>query len=116
MENNDNMRALFIIINAGFGDTAVEAARECGARGATIINARGTAANLKSFLGIHVEPEKEIVISLVDEETADKIMEAIPQKAGVTTPANGVCFCLPIDRMTMINKLSPEKDEEEETE
>ena len=31
------------IVNSGFAEEVMSAARECGARGGTIINARGTA-------------------------------------------------------------------------
>ncbi|MDR2267716.1 MAG: P-II family nitrogen regulator [Christensenellaceae bacterium] len=112
MDNSDAMKALFIITNAGFGDLVVDIARECGARGATIINARGTANTLlkKSLLGISYDPEKEIIISLVSEETANKIMGTLPEKAGANSPANGLCFCLPVDKTTTINKLYLDSD------
>jgi nitrogen regulatory protein PII len=107
MENSDNIKALFIIVNAGFGDEAVEIARDCGAGGATIINARGTGHRQKSFLGINVEPEKEIIISLVQESAAAKIMDAIKERTGLQSPANGISFYLPVDKMTLINKFTP---------
>ncbi|MDR0697184.1 MAG: P-II family nitrogen regulator [Christensenellaceae bacterium] len=107
MENSSAMKALFIIANAGFGDSVVDIARSCGAQGATIINARGTAnaSMKKSLLGIGYDPEKEIIISLVTDDVANKIMEALPEKAGVNTPANGLCFSMPVNHTTTINKL-----------
>ncbi|MDR0832403.1 MAG: hypothetical protein LBM99_05855 [Bacillales bacterium] len=101
------MKALFIIINAGFAEDIVEIARSCGARGATVINARGTATSDDTFLGIHVSPEKEIVLSLVEEEVAEKTVEMIEKLAGNKTSANGICFYLPVDLMTNINAKVP---------
>lgn len=103
MNEIKNMKVLFIVVNAGFSDEAVNIARECGARGATIVNARGTGINHKNFLGLHFDPEKEMIMILVEESIAEKIMEAIKEQTGVETPTNGVCFTMPVDNMTLIN-------------
>lgn len=100
------MKALYIIINAGFSEEAVLMARDCGARGATIINARGSSAVQKTIMGITVDSEKEIILSIVDCQTADKIIEAINAKIGVNTPANGICFTTPVEMAIGINSDS----------
>ena len=104
MENNQNMKALFIIVNAGFANAAVELAQSCGAGGATILSARGSGAKYSSFLGLQYEPEREIFISVVTSEVADKIVDAIAQKLGEGTPTNGICFTMPVEKMTSITK------------
>jgi len=40
---SDKFEAVLCIVNSGFSETVMDAARECGARGGTVINARGTA-------------------------------------------------------------------------
>ncbi len=99
MEKVNNIKALFIIINAGFADEAVEIARGAGAGGATVINARGIGSVHKSFLGITIDSEKEMVLCLVSEDSVERIVEAIKEKAGFKSPANGICFILPVDKM-----------------
>jgi nitrogen regulatory protein PII len=99
MENDTNMKALFIIVNAGFGDDVVEIAHKAGASGATIINARGIGPVHKSIMGIEVDTEKEMVLSLVNEDTAKKITAAVKEKAGLNSPANGICFIMPVEKM-----------------
>jgi nitrogen regulatory protein PII len=101
---NENIKALYIVVNAGFSDEAVEIARGCGARGATIINTRGTRYQFKSLLGTEFEPEEEIIISLVPESIADKIMAAIKDRIGINTPSHGLCYTLPVDKLTLLNK------------
>ncbi|MDR3292476.1 MAG: P-II family nitrogen regulator [Clostridiales bacterium] len=101
---NENTKALYIIVNAGFSEEAIEITRACGAKGATIINARGTAGSQYKLNGIHYEPEKEMIISLVDKEVADKIMTEVRESVGVATPAQGICFCMPVERMTLLKK------------
>ena len=95
------LKALYIIVNAGFSATVVDIARSLGATGATIINARGSVAKPKTIFGITIDTEKEIVLSVVEKEIAVKIVEAIREKAGVGTAAHGLCFFLHVEMSTL---------------
>ena len=95
------LKALYIIVNAGFSAEVVEIARSLGSTGATIINARGSVAKPKTILGITIDTEKEIVLSVVEKDIAVKIAEAIRDKAGVGTAAHGLCFFLPVEMSTL---------------
>jgi nitrogen regulatory protein PII len=97
----NELKALYVIVNAGFSQEVVEIARAVGATGATIINARGSVAKPKTILGITIDTEKEIVLSVVKKEVAIKIMSEIKEKAGVGTPAHGLCFFLPVEMSTL---------------
>ena len=79
----------------------VEIARSVGSTGATIINARGSVAKPKTILGITIDTEKEIVLSVVEKDVAIKIMEQVKEKAGVGTAAHGLCFFLPVEMSTL---------------
>lgn len=103
MENKENMKAVFIIVNAGFSEEVVTIARNCGARGATIINARGTGHSHAHFLGMSYDPEKEMVISIVKKDIAEKILDEIKLHAGMQTQSQGICFSMPVDDMTSLN-------------
>lgn len=95
------LKALYIIVNAGFSSEVVEIARSLGSTGATIINARGSVAKPKTILGITIDTEKEIVLSVVEKDVAIKIAEAIKERAGVGTSAHGLCFFLPVEMSTL---------------
>lgn len=95
------LKALYIIVNAGFANEVVDIARSLGATGATIMNARGSVAKPKTILGITIDTEKEIVISVVEKEVATNIVNAIKEKAGVGTAAHGLCFFLPVEMSTL---------------
>lgn len=95
------LKALYIIVNAGFSSEVVKIARSLGATGATILNARGSVAKPKSILGITIDTEKEIVLSVVEKEIAIKIAEEIKEKAGAGTNAHGLCFFLPVELSTL---------------
>ena len=97
--------ALYIVINAGFADEVMDIAREVGAKGATIIHARGEGQIHKSILGITVDSEKEILIILIEDDIADNIMDAVKEKAGLNFPSQGVCFTIPVDKTTLVNNF-----------
>ena len=96
-----DLKALYIIVNAGFSSTVVDIARSAGATGATIINARGSVAKPKTILGITIDSEKEIVLSVVEKDIAIKIVELIKEQAGAGTAAHGLCFFLPVEMSTL---------------
>jgi nitrogen regulatory protein PII len=89
---------IFCIVNAGFTDVVMDAAKEYGATGGTVIHARGTAnKEAEKLFSIAVQPEKEIVMILVPSEIKDDILHAIYQKAGLKTPGQGIAFSMPVD-------------------
>lgn len=96
------LKALYIIVNAGFSADVVEIARSLGSTGATIINARGSVAKPKTILGITIDTEKEIVLTIVEKDIAVKITEAIREKAGIGTPAHALSFFLPVEMSTLV--------------
>ena len=105
------LKALYIIVNAGFASEIVDIARSLGSTGATIINARGSVAKPKTILGITIDTEKEIVLSVVEKDVAKNIMDKVREKSGVGTPAHGICFFLPVEMSTLT--IHEQKLEEE---
>lgn len=95
------LKALYIIVNAGFAGQIVDLAREAGSTGATILNARGSVAKPQTILGITIDTEKEIVLTVVEQEVAIRIMHAVKEKAGAGTSAHGLCFCVPVEMSTL---------------
>ena len=97
-EMEKKYEAVFCIINAGFADEVMYAARKAGAGGGTIIKGRGTAPlEAERLFKITVEPEKEIVIILVPARIRDDILHAIYRSVGLNTPGQGIAFSLPVD-------------------
>ncbi|MDR1697388.1 MAG: hypothetical protein LBR37_00495 [Erysipelotrichaceae bacterium] len=99
------MKALFIIVNAGFSDEVVKRGRELGAGGATIINARSTGKDFIKAFGISFEEEKEIIISLVEDEVAERIGASFEDEKYKNEHGNGIAFSLPVDSVSLINKI-----------
>ena len=95
---NFEHEVIICIVNASFSDAVMDAAKEFGARGGTVIHARGTANSLaeKKF-EIPVSPEKEIVMILVPAEIKDDVLHGLYRAVGLKTPGQGIAFSLPVD-------------------
>ena len=108
---NFSHEAIFCIVNAGFSDAVMDAAKELGARGGTVIHARGTANSLaeKKF-EIAVQPEKEMVMILVPSEIKDNVLHGLYRAVGLKTPGQGIAFSLPVDAAVGLMEDQPKKD------
>lgn len=110
---------IMCIVNQGFSEEVMAAARDCGARGGTVLNARGTAKEeAEKLFNITITPEKEIVMILAKTEVKEEILHAIYTKCGLKTPGQGIAFSIPVDNVVGIeNKIlqqKPEKSDENE--
>ena len=96
--NNYKHEIIMCIVNSGFSETVMDAARELGARGGTVIRGRGTAnAEAEKLYGIAIQPEKEIVMILVDASIKNDILHALYKAVGLNTPGQGIAFSMPVD-------------------
>lgn len=103
MENK--YEAILCIVNSGFSEDVMEAARTAGARGGTVIHGRGTAsAQAEKMFGISVQPEKEIVIILAQSDIRDEILHAVYQKVGLNSPGQGIAFTLPVSSVAGLSE------------
>ncbi|MDR1030177.1 MAG: hypothetical protein LBL76_04830 [Treponema sp.] len=92
------------IINQGYSDEFMTVAREAGATGGTVINARGLDhRKTVKFFGVSVQDEKEIIIMLTSRDRKVPIMQAVSQAYGITTEAEGLVFSLPVDKVMGLN-------------
>ena len=83
---DNKYEVVFCIVDAGFTDLVMDAAKEVGARGGTVLNARGTAnKEAEQFFRISIQPDKEIVMILVPADIRDAVLHALYQKAGLKT-------------------------------
>lgn len=96
---------IFCIVNSGFSEEVMDAAKECGAKGGTIIHARGTVGKeAEQFFNIPIQPEKEIVMILVPSKIKDDILHTLYKSVGLNTPSQGISFSLPVDDVVGISK------------
>ncbi|MCH5158470.1 MAG: hypothetical protein J1F33_04650 [Clostridiales bacterium] len=96
------------IVNAGFSETVMTAAKEQGARGGTVIHARGTAAKeAEEIFHITIQPEKEIVLIVVPQKIRDSVLHAVYQQAGLKTAGQGISFSMPVTNTVGLASTQP---------
>ncbi|CCO23729.1 P-II family nitrogen regulator [Maridesulfovibrio hydrothermalis] len=81
-------------------DPIVDAAKKVGATGATIIPARGTGMReAKTFFGLTLEDQTDIVLFLLEEHLVEPVMEAIQTAGEFHKPGTGIAFVLPVENV-----------------
>ncbi len=94
-----------VIVNKGYAEDAMEAARKAGAGGGTIISARGTAKEGDAaFFGMKIVPEKDMLIILVPSEKKDDIVSAITALPCFAQAGSGIIFCNEAQDFTVLGK------------
>lgn len=98
-------KAINVVVDKGVAGEVVEAANKAGARGGTIINARGSGIHESSKLfAMEIEPEKEMVIILAKNEISDAIIDAIRTDVRIDEPGRGILFVQDVTRTYGIRK------------
>ncbi|BAO44610.1 P-II family nitrogen regulator [Thiolapillus brandeum] len=81
-------------------EPVMQAAREAGATGATIINnARGEGLNTsKTFFGLSLETQRDVLMFLVEEHMAREILETIAEVGEFEAkPGTGIAFQIDVE-------------------
>lgn len=92
-------KAIFTIVEKNKAEDVMEVAEKAGARGGTIIHARGAGIHEHEVLfNLQVEPEKEILMIVTETENALAITKAIREEFHIDEPGNGILFVLDVDR------------------
>jgi hypothetical protein len=87
---------IITILNQGYSDEFMTIAREAGAGGGTVINARGLLkTGPAKIFGISIQNEKEIILILTTREKKVPIMEAVGKSHGISSKAEGIIFSVP---------------------
>ena len=102
---------IYVILNEGFSDMVMAAARPAGATGGTVLAGKGTGAReSEKFLGISLANEKDVVLIVAEKQKKANIMKAIMEKAGPGTPAAAICFSLPVTAVEGLRRIDPEDE------
>ena len=110
----NNHEVVFAIVNSGYAEEAMDVARENGARGGTILNARGVAREQEAaFFGITLHAEKEILMLVVEKDVRDHILNALYKQMGMNKKAQGIAFSLPVSDVAGLVQVEEKKIEAE---
>jgi hypothetical protein len=112
-------KLIVVFVEDGKTDVVLTAAREKGATGATVIsNARGEGLNLpKTFFGLSLETQRDMVLLLVEEHLARSILEKIAEVAEFDErPGTGIALQLDVEDAVgvahQVRELAPVVEEQ----
>lgn len=104
--NQRPLDLIVTIVRKGHAETVIDAARKAGAEGGTTIGGRGTGIHEQArILGIPIEPEKEIVLILLDKSKTDKALDLIYAAAEFDKPGRGLAFVLDVEKAIGIRHI-----------
>lgn len=88
---------VIVIAEQEYTNMIMDAAREAGAYGGTVIHAKGTGMEAaEKFMNVSLATEKEIIYIVTKTEQKNDIMSAIMKHAGPDTKAKAITFSLPV--------------------
>ncbi len=94
---NTTHELIIIISEQGYTELIMEAAREAGAHGGTVLHAKGTGMEIaEKFMHMSLAAEKEVLYIVSKTEQKNAIMQAVMKKAGPDSKAKAITFSLPV--------------------
>lgn len=97
--------AIFAMVPSHQESKVIAAAREEGATGVSILNTRGEGVEDKrTFFGLKLDSPYDCLIFLVNRMRAAKICAAIEKAGEMRKDGNGLCFSVPVEQVTGLNK------------
>lgn len=103
-DTEEPMQLIVTIASHGLTDEIMFAARQAGARGGTVINARGTGTEEDAkFFGVSLAPEKEMLLILADKTESPRILEAINSQPALSEPGAGIVFTINVTQSFFMN-------------
>jgi len=100
METN-SYKLIVTIVSKGKANKVVDVAHGAGVTGATVLFGHGAAVQL--LPGIKVDPEKELVFTIVEDYKAQAVLDAISNKMELESPHKGLAFMLSLEQVIGIN-------------
>jgi len=99
------MKLIVTVVNRGNCEDIMSAAREAGARGGTIINARGTGTQEDAtFFGIHLSSEKEMLLIVATNEEASSVVNTIKRQPILNERGGGIVFTLNLEEFFLSDR------------
>lgn len=93
-------KLIFASVKPDLTDHIVDTAKASGATGATIVPARGTGIHeAKTFFGLSLEAQTDIILFLVEEHLVMKILKAVETAGRFQEPGTGIAFVMPVEQV-----------------
>jgi nitrogen regulatory protein PII len=93
-------KCVVAMVKPDLTDGVVDAAKQAGATGATIVPASGTGVReAKSFFGLTLDTRTDVVLFLLSDETVAPVLDAVERAGRFSEPGTGIAFVIPVDRI-----------------
>jgi len=103
---------IVVVLNEGYADRAMDAAREAGAGGGTVLHAKGTGGRrAEEFFKVRFADEKDMIYIVAHRDEKAAVMKAVNSACGPATEARGVCFSMPISSVMGLRMRETEEPE-----
>ena len=103
--NTNAYEMINIIVNKGYAEDAMAAARKAGAGGGTILSARGTAKEGdEKFFGMEIVPEKEMLMILVPSDKKEAVLDAVKSLPCLEKAGSGIVFSSEVESFSVLGK------------
>ncbi len=112
--DDDLYKLVVAIVQRGYSDEVVFSAKAAGAKGAVILQGKGSGDSERKFFGFKIDPENEVILILVKEEIVVPIMKAIYATTDYQSAARGMVFVLPVSYVTGMTHIRNTDDEQPE--
>lgn len=101
-----DMELIVVIVDGGNGHDVIDYAKEAGANGGTILHGRGAGVHDSGkFLGLEIEPEKDVVLVIVPTRFTNRVLDRIGEGIEIRKPGNGIAFSIEISKVIGITKI-----------
>ncbi len=99
-DENKGCDLIVTIVKKGFSEQIIQASIKAGAKGGTVVFGRGTGIHEQQKIwGIPIEPEKEIILTVVSKQQTDTVLQAIKESGELDKPGMGIGFVISLDRV-----------------
>ena len=104
MKKNNEFDLVVTIVNDGYSEMVMNAAYKEGCSGGTVVDGRSLGSRRTLFMDLTIEPEKEVVLTIVKKSIKENVMKRITKECGIKTDARGILFSIPLDNVVGINE------------
>ena len=88
-----DVKLITCVLQNGLAEEVLEAAKNCGAQGATVSYARGTGVRDRmGLIGVTIDEQKEVVRIVASKEQANRVFEAMYLAGDLDTPGKGIMY------------------------
>jgi nitrogen regulatory protein PII len=93
-----NQKLIVAMVKTQYTDAIIDAVKEAGGTGATIIEAKGTGMyEAKTFFGLTLEQQTDVNLFLVEESETQMILDTIYRTGHLQEAGTGIAFVVDVE-------------------